>query len=82
MEKLLNKKIDNLSYEEAFERLQEIINLLEQGNVSLDDSIKYYEQGMPLRKIQETLLEEINYNVSHSKINRWAKKEGWQRPKE
>ena len=43
---------------------------------------KYYEQGMPLRKIQETLLEEISYNVSHSKIGRWAKKEGWQRPKE
>ena len=40
---------------------------------------KYYEEGMPLRKIQETLLDEINYNVSHSKINRWAKKEGWQR---
>ena len=43
---------------------------------------KYYEEGMPLRKIQETLLDEINYNVSHSKINRWAKKEGWTRPAE
>ena len=42
---------------------------------------KYFEEGMPLRKIQETLLDEINYNVSHSKINRWAKKEGWTRPK-
>ena len=43
---------------------------------------KYYEQGMPLRKIQETLLDTINYNVSHTKINRWAKKEGWFRLKE
>jgi len=43
---------------------------------------KYYEAGMPLRKIQETLLDEINYNVSHTKINRWAKKEGWSRPAE
>ena len=43
---------------------------------------KYFEEGMPLRKIQETLLDEINYNVSHSKINRWAKKEGWQRLKD
>ena len=43
---------------------------------------KYYEEGMPLRKIQETLLDEINYNVSHSKIDRWAKKEGWSRPAE
>jgi hypothetical protein len=26
--------------------------------------------------------EEISYNVSHSKIGRWAKKEGWVRPTE
>jgi RecA-family ATPase len=43
---------------------------------------KHFEAGMALRKIQETLLNEINYNVSHTKINRWAKKEGWVRKTE
>ena len=41
---------------------------------------KYYEEGIPLRKIQEQILEDIDYNVSYTKIDRWAKREGWQRP--
>ena len=49
MKELLEKNIDNLSYEEAFEKLQKIIQLLEQGNVSLDNSIKFYEQGILLK---------------------------------
>ena len=49
MEKILDKKIDELSYEEAFDKLQEIVSLLEEGNISLDDSIKYYEQGIILK---------------------------------
>ena len=41
---------------------------------------KYYEQGLPLRKIQEQIMDDINYNVGHVKIGRWAKREGWMRP--
>ena len=40
MKDLLDKKIDDLTYEDAFSRLQKITELLEDGNVSLDDSIK------------------------------------------
>ena len=53
MKDLLDKKIDDLSYEDAFERLQKITELLENGNVSLDDSIKYYEQGILLKNFCE-----------------------------
>ena len=49
MEDFLDKKIDKFSYEEAFEKLQKIVKLLEEGNVSLDESIKYYEQGIILK---------------------------------
>ena len=41
---------------------------------------RYYEEGMPLRKIQEQIKDDIDYNVGHTKIDRWAKREGWQRP--
>ena len=41
---------------------------------------KYYEEGIPLRKIQDKIMDDINYNVSYSKIDRWAKREGWTRP--
>ena len=56
MKDLLDKKIDDLTYEDAFDRLQKITELLENGNVSLDDSIKYYEQGILLKNFCEKKL--------------------------
>ena len=63
MKELLDKKIDNLSYEEAFEKLQKIIQLLEEGNVSLDNSIKYYEQGILLKDYCEKKLQNAEMNI-------------------
>lgn len=63
MNKLLDKKIDSLSYEEAFERLQQITQLLEDGNVSLDDSIKYYEQGVLLKNFCEKKLKDAEMKI-------------------
>ena len=63
MNKLLDKKIENLSYEEAFERLQQITQLLEGGNVSLDDSIKYYEQGVLLKNFCEKKLKDAEMKI-------------------
>ena len=63
MNKLLDKKIDSLSYEEAFERLQQISQLLEDGNVSLDDSIKYYEQGVILKDFCEKKLKDAEMKI-------------------
>ena len=40
---LLSKDFKNLTFEEAFERLNKVVELIEGGNVSLDESIKYYE---------------------------------------
>ena len=63
MKELLDKKIDNLSYEEAFEKLQKIIQLLEEGNVSLDNSIKYYEQGILLKDYCEKKLQTAEMKI-------------------
>ncbi|MFL2661624.1 MAG: exodeoxyribonuclease VII small subunit [Alphaproteobacteria bacterium] len=63
MNKLLDKKIDSLSYEDAFERLQQITQLLEDGNVTLDDSIKYYEQGVLLKNFCEKKLKDAEMKI-------------------
>ena len=63
MKELLDKKIDNLSYEEAFERLEKITELLEQGNVTLDNSIKYYEQGILLKNFCEKKLKNAEMKI-------------------
>ena len=44
------------SFEEAMKRLEEIVRLLENGQVSLDESIKLYEEGVALVNYANTLL--------------------------
>ena len=65
MKDLLDKKIDDLSYEDAFDRLRKITELLENGNVSLDDSIKYYEQGILLKNFCEKKLKDAEMKIKN-----------------
>ena len=65
MKDLLDKKIDDLTYEDAFSRLQKITELLEDGNVSLDDSIKYYEQGILLKNFCEKKLKDAEIKIKN-----------------
>lgn len=39
---------EELTYEKAMNRLEEIVSLLEKNDVSLDDSIKLFEEGTRL----------------------------------
>ncbi len=65
MNDLLDKKIDNLTYEDAFNKLQKITELLENGNVTLDDSIKYYEQGILLKNFCEKKLKDAEMKIKN-----------------
>ena len=46
----------SFSFEEAMTRLEEIVRMLENGKVSLDESIKLYEEGVALVNSANTLL--------------------------
>ena len=48
-----------LTFEKAMKRLEEIVNSLENGTVSLDDSLKLFEEGIKLSKYCETELKNI-----------------------
>ena len=65
MKDLLDKRIDDLTYEDAFDRLQKITELLENGEVSLDDSIKYYEQGILLKNFCEKKLKDAEMKIKN-----------------
>lgn len=39
-----------LSFEEAFKRLEELVRTLEEGKLSLDDTRRLYEEGMDLAR--------------------------------
>ena len=46
------------SFEDAIAELEKITRDLENGGLSLDDSIKAYERGVELKKICQTKLDE------------------------
>ena len=53
----------NKNFEESFKRLQEISELLERDDVSLEDSVKLYEEGIKLSKACHSTLEKAELKV-------------------
>ena len=53
----------NLSFEEALKELEEIVNSLERGDVSLEDAIQAYETGSMLKNQCEKRLKEAKMKV-------------------
>lgn len=52
-----------LSFENKMDRLQEIVNLLEQGSISLADSVKFYKEGLDLTVKCREELEKARHEV-------------------
>ncbi|MEG0855023.1 MAG: exodeoxyribonuclease VII small subunit [Terrisporobacter sp.] len=53
-----------LTYEEAYEKLEEILRKLESKNTSLDESLSLYEEGIKLFKHCNKLLEDAEFKIS------------------
>lgn len=54
---------ENFSFEQALKRLEEIVEILEAGNISLEESIKIYQEGIALSKLCSGMLEEAEGKV-------------------
>jgi exodeoxyribonuclease VII small subunit len=59
----MNKKIEELSFEEAFEKLNQILEKLESGEVALEKSIELYEEGMLLKNHCENKLKNAEMKI-------------------
>jgi len=55
--------MEDLKFEEALARLEEIVRTLEGGKTSLDDSMKYYEEGVKLVRICNEKLETARMKI-------------------
>lgn len=53
-----------LTYEQAYSKLEEILNKLETNNASLDESLKLYEEGIKLYVTCNKLLDEAKFKIS------------------
>ena len=58
------ESIENLNFEETIKKLELIVNELEKGNLSLDESVKKFEEGIKLSKLCNEFL-----NNAEKKIN-------------
>ena len=57
-------KKDDLSFEELMEKLEEMTAKLEKEQISLDDSVKLFEEGMNISKECNKKLEEAEKRIT------------------
>lgn len=62
---MAKKKLDNLSYEEALSRLEEIVAKLENAEIPLEESLKAFQEGIALSRLCREKLAEIEYKVEY-----------------
>jgi exodeoxyribonuclease VII small subunit len=61
---MAKKKDEALSFEEAFQELEETVRRLEAGGLSLDEALRLYERGQALATLCSALLEEAELKIS------------------
>lgn len=54
----------NLTFEEAIQNLEDIVNELEAGKLTLDESVKKFEQGIKLSKYCNEILESAEKQIT------------------
>lgn len=59
-----NTQLNNMTYETAVKRLEEIILILERNEVSLDESMKLFEEGTALTALCSKKLEEAQQKIT------------------
>lgn len=60
-----DKDLKKLSYEEAVKRLEEIVQLLENADISLEESLALFQEGIALSSYCREKLAEIEYRVEY-----------------
>lgn len=61
--KIDNENIENLSFEEAMEKLELIVRQLEEGKIPLEEAITAFEKGSKLKEICEEKLKQAQLKI-------------------
>ena len=59
----MQKKVENISFEEALQELESIVQKLESGQVKLEEAVTAYEKGVKMQKICEERLKSAQMKV-------------------
>jgi exodeoxyribonuclease VII small subunit len=60
---MASKKPENMSFESAMTELQTIVQNMENGQLSLEDSLKHFERGVGLVASTQTKLQQAEQKV-------------------
>lgn len=55
----------NMNYEDSVKKLEEIVSKLEAGNLSLEESLKLYEEGTILSENCRKMLSEAKLKITN-----------------
>jgi len=58
------KKNENIDFEQAMDELESLVDKMESGDLSLEDSLKHFEQGVKLTRQCQTALKNAEQKVS------------------
>jgi len=61
--KTITKKSKPLDFEKALNELESLVETMEQGDMSLEDSLKHFERGVDLTRQCQTALREAEQKV-------------------
>lgn len=64
-----NQQIEKLSFEDALQKLENIVRDLEGGRIKLDDAVEAYEQAAALKKLCEDKLKTAQLKVEKIQIS-------------
>ncbi|GIO23176.1 exodeoxyribonuclease 7 small subunit [Oceanobacillus sp. J11TS1] len=59
------KSYEELTFEQAMEKLEKIVTMLEEGDVPLEKAIEYYHDGMKLSKLCNEKLTNVQDKMVH-----------------
>ncbi|WP_151903119.1 exodeoxyribonuclease VII small subunit [Corynebacterium urogenitale] len=70
------RPVDELNYEQARDELVEIVKILELGQMSLDESLNYWERGEELAAYCEKYLDGASSRIEKALERREGQNEG------
>ena len=65
----IQSDIQKLTFEQAMQELEEIVDNLESGNIDLDKSIKYYTRGSQLRAHCQSKLDDAVLKLEEIQVS-------------
>ena len=60
--------MDTLSFEQAFEQLEDAVEALQDGQMPLEQALNYFEEGMKLAQYCHELLEKAELRVQQLRV--------------